>query len=134
MHRVSSSSACWAVLAGAITLLLAGGCQSGAKITTDTEECAIDIEDGLDNIRALNQLRFNVRMGDGQTVIDEGSLTKKFRRRGVRHEVSFRPQVSGDDCDLVFYRHVERESGSRSSRSGTLASYTLESCDCEEIE
>ncbi len=115
-----------------VVFVFLGGCSSGAEITSDTDACAIDIEDGLERIAALNRLQFNVRQGDGQTVIDEGSITKDYRRRGVRHEVSFRPETSNDDCDLVFYRHVEREQGSRHSSSGTLASHTLDACTCED--
>ena len=123
-----------AALAAALILVSGAGCQSGAEITTDHDECAQDIEDGLDNLRALNQLQFNVRAGDGHTVINEGSITNEYRRRGVRHEVSFRPQTNGDQCELVFYRRVERESGSRHTSTGNFGSYTLNACDCTDPE
>lgn len=116
----------------ALFALAASGCESGAEITSDTAACTAEIEEGLETLRAVDHFPFNVRSGDGRTVIDEGSISKEFRDYGVRHEVSFRPQTTDDGCALVFYRHVEREAGSRHSSRGNFSSYPLEACTCED--
>ncbi len=117
----------------ALAIALSAGCVGkAAEIATDTEECAANIDEALVAFQQELGLPFDVSEGDGKTVIDEGLIEKQYARDGVRHEVAFRPQIDGDDCDLVFFRRVKREPGSRSSQRGYYGGYTLDSCECAE--
>jgi hypothetical protein len=116
----------------ALGLATAAGCSgSAAEITTQTAECAANVTEGLAAFAQELGLPYEVADGDGQFVLDNGSIAKQYARDGVRYEVGFRPQVDEGACELVFHKRVQRQPGSRESRHGYFGGYPLERCECE---
>ena len=115
----------------AALVVVSAACGRAAEITTHTDECAANIEQGLMAFQNELGLPFEVSDGDGESLLAEGAIAKSYARDGMRYEVAFRPQVDGSDCDLVFYRRTTRKPGSRESQRGYFGGYTLENCQCE---
>ena len=107
------------------------GLGGGATITSQNEECASDVRNALEVFRDEGGMRFDVKPTDPRELFSEGNITKRYRRDGMRQDVSFRPHVSDGECRLRFYRRVQRRPGERSSSRGNYGEVALPSCTCE---
>lgn len=145
INSVSSStrSFCNALIANsrkgcilAVCLLAIGlgaACSPDGKIaeSSKNDECAAELTGALKTFSRDLGLPFQVTKEDAQSIFKTGKVAKKYARDGVQHETHFGIEKKGGDCKLKLFKRVERQPGSRSSRSGSFGTVTLKVCKCK---
>lgn len=112
---------------------LAAACSPTGKIaeSSKTDECSADLIGALGAFSRDMGLNFEPTKADADAIFETGKVAKKYARDGVRYEAHFGIEKKGNECKLKFYKRVERQPGSTSSRTGSFGTVNLKVCKCE---
>lgn len=102
-----------------------------ATLTARTPACEDALTGALIAFQRDMGLAFELTGEEPAALFDDGNVELGYARDGARHGVSFRVERADEACQLVLWRRVTREPGSRQSRSGAFGTVLLPECACE---
>ena len=105
----------------------------GGKISPDskTEECEQNVIDALYAFSVDMGLPYNVSPEDGNTIFENGEISKSYGRDGYQYTVYFGLESDEEGCKLVFYKRGKSGPGESTTTWGDYGSVTLPECSCE---
>lgn len=101
--------------------------------TSKTPACSAELRGALEATKRELGFGYEVAEGDGDTLMNTGTIAKRYARDGVKVSLDFglAPQDTG--CSLVAYKMTRTEPG-RSTTSGTQGRVPLTQCTCSAAE
>lgn len=114
-------------------MALISACAPGGKIaeSSKTDECSAELVSALGAFARDMGLNFQPTKEDADAIFETGKVGKNYARDGIQYEAHFGIEKKGSECKLKFYKRVERQPGSTSSRTGSFGTVNLKVCKCE---
>lgn len=117
-----------AIVVAAVVWASGGG--DSARITSNTPQCARDVNGALSALKTDLGLPITITGGEPATLFSGGDIQKSYARDGARYRLSFQARLEGEQCVLVFSRREIVQPGSRQVRTGVFGTVALPSCQC----